>query len=840
MSVTSLRRFSTGLLAAAAFTSTSLAVADAPGGILEKPETASHRDSLSQNQIQNFLPERGKFTFPAPYNTEAVRLTNASDCNGADCVFPVGYSYWRNINNHVGQDTMLIFLGFNINNGGAGPSLIEYNKNTDEVSNVGPLFDSNSQYAWGHGEGWYFSATQPNDLYVFNSSQIQRYDVRSRNLETVVDINSQMGGGYALWQPNSSDDDRVHSATVRDANSYAMLGCMAYTEDTGNFQYFPRVGNDFDECQVDRSGEWLLIKENVDGRNGEDNRIINLQTGQERVLLDADGAGGHSDMGHGYMVAADNWANNANTVKVWDFNSSNLQGEVAYSNQDWGVSAPNHLSHTNARSGVARQQQYACGSSANYDNSVHANEIICFRLDGSRETLTVAPVMTDLNGGGSNSTYNRMPKGNLDVTGKYFIWTSNMGGGSRLDAFIVKVPGHRLLGTSDTEPDANLTTESETEIAPVQEQEQSDTSEPTSEPTPDSGDLQPVSWTNLTNASASGNTLTKNAGCNGCPDAGAVSSQSLSTAGSYVEFTVNDADPVRFLGLNNGQSVLNGGALNFAVRIQAGIAEVRENGAYRGDTRAHIGDVFRIRVQNDRVEYLRNGTVFHTTIANPTLPMKAEALLFDSGSRISNAQLVSSDSGDNTVTDETTSDETVQQTPTSWPVAWTDLINARTSGTTLIKRAGCNGCPDAGAVSSQSLSTFGSYLEFTVNDTNSLRYIGLNSGLSSVNGGSMEFAIRIQSGIAEVRENYAYRGDTPARSGDVFQIRVSADRVDYLRNGSVFHTSSANQTSPMRAEALLYDRHSQVSDAVLVSAGQGGFNSEVHNSTEIGKAASYL
>jgi hypothetical protein len=37
-----------------------------------------------------------------------------------------------------------------------------------------------------------------------------------------------------------------------------------------------------------------------------------------------------------------------------------------------------------------------------------------------------------------------MPKGNLDVTGRCFIWTANLGS-NRLDAFLVKVPGD-LLG----------------------------------------------------------------------------------------------------------------------------------------------------------------------------------------------------------------------------------------------------------------------------------------------------------------------------------------------------------------------------------------------------------
>jgi len=54
---------------------------------------------------------------------------------------------------------------------------------------------------------------------------------------------------------------------------------------------------------------------------------------------------------------------------------------------------------------------------------------------------------TNLDASGGRDTdgddYEKMPKGNLDVTGRYFIWTTNTGGG-RLDAFIVKIPAERL------------------------------------------------------------------------------------------------------------------------------------------------------------------------------------------------------------------------------------------------------------------------------------------------------------------------------------------------------------------------------------------------------------
>ena len=55
------------------------------------------------------------------------------------------------------------------------------------------------------------------------------------------------------------------------------------------------------------------------------------------------------------------------------------------------------------------------------------NEIVCFRLDGSLQVVVVAPVMTDLNAPGGGDDYRKQPKGNLDVTGQYFIWTSNVG-----------------------------------------------------------------------------------------------------------------------------------------------------------------------------------------------------------------------------------------------------------------------------------------------------------------------------------------------------------------------------------------------------------------------------
>jgi len=627
LQTTRLQRFLTAALPLACLLSPLLHAAPFPGGFIEQPATATARPLMTRSAILDLVPQRGKFTFPSPYNTEAVRLTNADDCDARDCVNFIGYSYWNNINNHVGQDTMLIFVGLDKNLGGAGPSLLQYNKLTDAVQNLGPLFPDSSSFSWATGEGWYFSASMPTALYIPDQASLKRFDVITETFTTVFDVTASIGSGHYLKQAHSSADDRVHSATLAQQGTWATLGCVAYKEDTRQLLYFPSIG-EYDECQVDKSGNWLLIKENVDNKDGEDNRIINLVTGQERILLDSAGAAGHSDMGHGYMIAADNYASAPNTWKVWDFNAATLKGVVAYANADWNVDAPAHVSHSNALAGPAAAQ-YACGSSANRNNSADANEIVCFGLAGNGTALVVAPVMTNLDASGGGDDYASSPKGNLDVTGKYFIWSSNMGG-SRLDIFLVKVPDHLLGLASGTAPVV---------VSPV-------VVPPVVEPTPVVPPASPTDssaasmiWEQVVNAAANGNTLTKTGGCNGCADAGAASKQVISSGAGYMEMTVGDLGKQIQAGLSVKMNGTTAPKVDFALSLQGRYAEVRENGKYKADIAIAKGDVLRIAVLNGKVTYLHNGKVFYTSKTAPIYPLRTYATLFASGSSIVNAKI---------------------------------------------------------------------------------------------------------------------------------------------------------------------------------------------------------
>ncbi|MBD0315430.1 MAG: hypothetical protein ICV75_01955 [Nitrospiraceae bacterium] len=419
-----------------------------PGGLVERQGNLS-RTKWSPSYIQSFIPpSRGAFTFPSPYNTRAIRITDASDCGGQDCVAWVSYSYWRNTNAHQNSNTMWIFVALMTSRGGAGPTLFQYDKTTDAISKVGPLFPTGSRFLSSSGEGWYFSGSMPNKLYMNDGTKMLRYDVVSRQFDTVFDIGTQYGSNRYLWQMHSSNDDRVHIASVRDGASDQVLGCVVFNESSRQMSYFPRTGT-LDECNLDKSGRYVVLLDELNGNHIMDNVFIDLQSGARRTVYDAMG---HLDMGYGYILGGDPFSSLPNAQMTRSFAPTFVTaGPAVFYNVNWNVSAAVHVSHTNARSGAPLNEQFACGSGA--DRTALQNEVTCFRLDTSYQQLVVAPIMTNLDaaGGCCAGDYGKMPKGNLDLTGRYFVWTTNLGG-NRLDAFLVKVPSQALVAGGDTTP----------------------------------------------------------------------------------------------------------------------------------------------------------------------------------------------------------------------------------------------------------------------------------------------------------------------------------------------------------------------------------------------------
>jgi hypothetical protein len=803
-------------------------------GLVESATGNAMRPKFSAGDVRS---SRGRFTFPSPYNTEAVRLTEASDCNGSDCVRPVGYAYWSNINNHVGSSTMLIFLSLKDN---GGPTLFSYNKNTGETLKRGALFAGDNTFGWAPlatGEGWYFSGTRPNALYINEpmGSRLFRYDVINHTWETVFDMSGQFPNKY-LWQVHSSTDDRVHSFTVRDKGSYTMEGCAIYREDQRKFVYYARKGNDLDECQIDKSGRWLVIKEQIDGAYQEDNRVIDVESNTERVLYDQDGAAGHSDVGYGYMVAEDNFNNRPSAVRVWDFNKDLKGGEPAspvagqgtlvYHMAEWTPLAQ-HIAHGNSKPGTGVPQQVACASNGSDVVAPRINEIVCFKLDGSLEALVVAPTLTDVNAAGSGGTdgdkYWKYPKGNLDITGEYFIWTTN-GGTNRLDAFMVKVPLNRLGASgSGAPPPANPGSQPPPPpppSTPAPESSPAPAPQPNPPPAPSGpgGSASPVSWTEVVNATTMGNTLTKAGGCSGCPDAGAVSAQSIVSGDGYVEFTVPETGTLRFIGLSSGNGGTDPSEIKFALRLQGGNAEVRESGAYRTETSFSAGDVLRVAYAGGTIQYSKNGAVFYTSGASPAYPAIVDTTLFDDTATLWNVMIgATGGPGAAGPSGASSAPPSESQPPSqaSGPVAvvWTSESNVSANGNNLTKAGGCGGCPDAGAISAQQIAGEG-YVEFSAAGSG-LRFIGLGAGNSGTSPTEIMFALRLQGSTAEVREAGAYRSEVGISGGDTLRIAITGGKVEYSKNGSVFYVSSASPAYPAVVDTSLFDGGASISNVMI-------------------------
>jgi hypothetical protein len=322
---------------------------------------------------------------------------------------------------------------------------------------------------------------------------------------------------------------------------------------------------------------------------------------------------------------------------------------------------------------------------------------------------------------------------------------------------------------------------------------------------------QTATWTSFVNVTATGDSLKKTSGCDGCYNAGGASQQKLASGDGYAEFTASETTLLRVAGLTHAFTVSSPRSIDFGIRLQSGIAEVRENGVYRTDTRAVAGDVFRIAVQSGVVRYSKNGVVFYTSALKPTYPLFFAVALANLNAAVSNVIVAGG------------STAVVPGTPPApigggtAPAVWINQVNASVAGSSLQKVSGCDGCNDAGAVSRQTLFSGNGYAEFTASETGALRVAGLTHAFTVSSPGSIDFGIRLQSGIAEVRENGVYRTDTRFVAGDVFRIAVASGVVRYSKNGVVFYTSAVPPVYPLFFAAALANLNATITNAVAAA-----------------------
>ena len=148
------------------------------------------------------------------------------------------------------------------------------------------------------------------------------------------------------------------------------------------------------------------------------------------------------------------------------------------------------------------------------------------------------------------------------------------------------------------------------------------------------------------------------------------------------------------------------------------------------------------------------------------------------------------------------------------------LINITATGSGIQKTGGCGGCADATAVSHNQISGTGT-LEFVATESSSLRFVGLDSGGIGAAASDINFAIRLQGGVAEIRESGAYKSEIGFSAGDRFQITVAGGAVTYARNGVVFYSSTSQAGDAMRVHAVFFDLNATVSNLAIRGASGG-------------------
>jgi hypothetical protein len=160
---------------------------------------------------------------------------------------------------------------------------------------------------------------------------------------------------------------------------------------------------------------------------------------------------------------------------------------------------------------------------------------------------------------------------------------------------------------------------------------------------------EPVVWTSLVNVTATGNSLKKTSGCEGCPDAGGVSSQTIASGNGYVEFQAPETTTFRVAGLSNGNADTSREDIDFGISLGAGGGgSIRENGLYRAQLTYAAGDLFRVAVESGVVKYSKNGTVFYTSTLAPRYPLLLDTTFYSRNATIAQAVISRSASSSST------------------------------------------------------------------------------------------------------------------------------------------------------------------------------------------------
>lgn len=381
------------------------------------------------------LPAAGNtFTDPV-FNTTLLRVTDAGDGNDNHHA----YSYWPAMNMN---STHLYVLQTDI-----GATLYDFDPVSFAISNKRVAFTfacpSGSQPSL---EDAIWSDVDPNIIFVHDQlMHLYAYNVSTQTYALVKDLSTPLPLGAHSGQMNKNHtNDDLFSFTWKD-NAWAVVGFLTWRSSTDQFNFGAQ--SNFDECQPDRAGNYLIIKLGTSGTTVVQARILDLSINVFTDITDG-GPGssttpglfsspGHGDMGNGTVLGHDDWNNRL--VGRTAANPSAFYS-VLDMNSDW--SQDYHASHLADDMNWITLSSYVSNTLPN--SGLFKNELFQVSTDGLQSVRRLAHHHSDflsdyaVNGGGM--AYWSSPKSCISKDENWIVFTSNWGSTSRKDVFILKNP----------------------------------------------------------------------------------------------------------------------------------------------------------------------------------------------------------------------------------------------------------------------------------------------------------------------------------------------------------------------------------------------------------------
>jgi len=358
------------------------------------------------------LPAAGGTFVDPTFGTTIMRLTDASD----GTFNANSYSYWPSFNK---DSTRLWVLAK------TGAMLYSFDPVNFRVSSKRLLL---SKLPNGHtpdANDAIWSGLVSDLIFCHDGLKLYSYNVVNQTYTLVKDFAADLPSGE-LWQMSMSVDDNTFGFTIKNTEG-KKTGYIAWRR-SQNTLFGGTNMPELDEVQVDKTGQYLVVKTGRAGEGAVEVQVVNLITRAVVDLMDGkpDFAPGHSDVGHGFVIGGENWNNRLtyrNLATPHTFYS-------VFDFPDWSIGA--HVSM------LADDEKWILMSTflANDlpSTGVFRDELFQIATDGSKRVRRLAHLHS------VHRDYWDQPRANVSRDGKFAVFTSNWSATDRRDVFIVKIP----------------------------------------------------------------------------------------------------------------------------------------------------------------------------------------------------------------------------------------------------------------------------------------------------------------------------------------------------------------------------------------------------------------